>query len=168
MNEVVTFSAIALVKGKGVTAAAKVAQHVQNGADMGALLANGIGRAAIVKALSDDGTEKTVHALSVGNIRPAAALVAAKSGHAVSLMEVNGKAPYSEWLRMGATLKGMAQATKSGKPTSAAKGLALWQSLTSAAAAKREARATPAIATTAPEAAAVAGFDATTAPEAAF
>lgn len=164
MSEVVSFAALSIVKGKGVTAAAKIAAHVSNGADMAALVGAGVNKAAIVKAIGTDGLDKTAHALSVGNIRPAAALVVAKTGAAVSLMEVNGKAPYSEWLRMGATLKGMAQATKSGKPTAAAKGLALWQSLTDAAAAKREARATPAIATTEAQAAAAAGFVAEPAP----
>lgn len=164
MSEVVSFAALSIVKGKGVTATAKVAAHLKNGADAGALIHAGVNKAHLVAAIAADGFDKTAHALSVGNIRPAAALVVAKTGAAVSLMEVNGKAPYSEWLRMGATLKGMAQSTKAGKPTAAAKGLALWQSLTDAAAAKREDRATPAIATTEAQAAEVAGFVAEPAP----
>jgi hypothetical protein len=110
--------------------AEKVKAHVSNGVEVGALLAVGVGRKAIIDAQGADGMAKTIHQLAHGNIRPAAALVVAKSGKAVSIMEIDGKAPYSEWLRIGATLKGMTQETKSGKPTLTAKALALHSSLT--------------------------------------
>ncbi len=126
----VTFTALATVSGKGTTMANKVKQHVANGADIGALVAQGVGRKAILESIGSEGMAKTVHQLAHGNIRAAAALVVAKSGKAVSIMEVDGKAPYSEWLRIGATLKGMAQETKAGKPTLAAKALSLHASLT--------------------------------------
>jgi len=138
---VVSFSSLAVLKGKGVTATEKAEQHVKNGAEMGALLAQSIGRKAIINAISDAGMAKTIHALSVGNIRPAAALVTAKSGKAVSIMEENGKAPYSEWLRMGATLNAAKKHTNAGKPTATYKAYILWCDLTDKAAelrAKRE------------------------------
>jgi hypothetical protein len=130
----VTFQALTLASGKGVTMAQKVQAHVNNGAEIGALLAQGVGRKAIIDAQGADGMSKTLHQLAHGNIRSAAALVVAKSGKSVSIMEIDGKAPYSEWLRIGATLKGMAQSTKAGKPTMASKALALHASLTEQAA----------------------------------
>jgi hypothetical protein len=130
----VTFQALTTVTGKGVTMADKVKAHISNGAEIGALLAQGVGRKAIIDAQGADGMAKTVHQLAHGNIRSAAALVVAKSGKAVSIMEIDGKAPYSEWLRIGATLQGMTQSTKAGKPTMAAKALALHTSLTEQAA----------------------------------
>ena len=126
----VTFQALSIVSGKGVTMADKVKAHVTNGADIGALVAQGVGRKAIIDSIGAEGMAKTVHELAHGNIRPASALVVAKSGKAVSIMEIDGKAPYSEWLRIRATLQGMTQATKAGKPTLAAKALALHTSLT--------------------------------------
>jgi hypothetical protein len=126
----VTFTALTTVSGKGVTMAQKVQQHVANGADIGALVAQGVGRKSIIDSIGAEGMSKTIHQLAHGNIRSAAALVVAKSGKAVSILEENGKAPYSEWLRIGATLKGMVQETKAGKPTLAAKALALHMSLT--------------------------------------
>ena len=126
----VTFTALATVSGKGVTMAQKVKAHISNGADIGALVAQGVGRKVILESIGSEGMAKTVHELAHGNIRPASALVVAKSGKAVSIMEVDGKAPYNEWLRIGATLKGMVQVTKAGKPTMASKALALHSSLT--------------------------------------
>jgi hypothetical protein len=126
----VTFTALSTVSGKGVTMADKVKQHVANGADIGALVAQGVGRKSIIDSIGAEGMGKTIHQLAHGNIRSAAALVVAKSGKAVSILEENGKAPYSEWLRIGATLQGMTQTTKAGKPTLAAKALALHTSLT--------------------------------------
>jgi hypothetical protein len=133
-KEEVSFLALTTIKGKGVTSAQKVQAHINNGAHIGALIGAGIGRKASIDEIVNDGMQKTAHALSAGNIRPAAALVVAKSGQSVSLMEVDGKAPYSEWLRMGATLKACAQTTKSGKPTPAAKALALHVQLSEMAA----------------------------------
>ena len=132
MNAVsnVTFTALTTVSGKGVTMADKVKQHISNGADIGALVAQGVGRKSIIDSIGAEGMGKTIHQLAHGNIRSAAALVVAKSGKAVSILEENGKAPYSEWLRIGATLQGMTQTTKAGKPTLAAKALALHSSLT--------------------------------------
>jgi len=126
----VTFAALSIVSGKGTTMADKVKAHISNGADVGALVAQGVGRRAILESLGAEGMAKTVHQLAHGNIRAAAALIVAKSGKAVSIMEVDGKAPYSEFLRMGATLAAMPQETKTGKPTLAAKALALHISLT--------------------------------------
>lgn len=128
-KESVTFSALAIVSGKGTTAADKVKAHLSNGAELGALLSAGIGRKAIIDEMSQSGIEKTVQALAGGNIRPACALIVAKSNKAVSIMEVDGKAPYPEFLRLGATLAGMAQVNKAGKPTPAGKAHALWVSL---------------------------------------
>ena len=132
MNAVsnVTFTALTTVSGKGVTMADKVKQHISNGADIGALVAQGVGRKSIIDSIGAEGMGKTIHQLAHGNIRSAAALVVANSGKAVSILEENGKAPYSEWLRIGATLQGMTQTTKAGKPTLAAKALALHSSLT--------------------------------------
>lgn len=133
MSQNIGFLALSTVTGKGVTQAQKVAQHRANGAEVGALVAAGIGRKVIIDELAADGLNKTIHALAHGNIRPAAALVVAKSGKSVSIMEIDGKAPYSEFLRLGATLQGMAQHNKAGKPTPAAKAFALWQTLKSGA-----------------------------------
>jgi hypothetical protein len=113
---------------------------VKNGANVGALLSANIGKKAIISQLANDGLNDTIHKLSAGNIRPACALIVAKSGKAVSIMEVNGKAPYSEFLRLGATLSGMAQYTKSGKPTNAKKALDLFNQLNNGAKALRETR----------------------------
>ena len=126
----VTFTALSTVTGKGITLAQKVQQHVNKGAELGALVAQGVGRKSIIDSIGAEGMSKTIHQLAHGNIRPAAALVVAKSGKAVSILEEGGKAPYSEWLRIGATLQGMTQSTKAGKPTAASKALALHSSLT--------------------------------------
>jgi hypothetical protein len=139
-TEVISFQALSLLKGKGVTALEKADRHLANGAHIGALIANGVTRKALIDSLSEQGMRDTAHKLSTGNIRPAAALVAAKSGKAVTLMEVNGKAPYSEWLRMGAVLAAMPQSTNAGKPTAASKALALHTQLTEAATALRAVR----------------------------
>ncbi len=139
-KEVVTFAALPVLSGAGVTAAQKVQQHLKNGAATGALIAAGVQRKALLAALTAADVDATVRALAGGNIRPAAALVVAKSGKAVSLLELDGKAPYSEWLRLGAALGQMAQTTKSGAATSAAKALALWQEYHDAAQALRAAR----------------------------
>ena len=138
---VVTFEAIAIVSGKGTTALQKVEQHKKNGADIRALMAAGINKSAIVKAQALAGFRDTAHALSAGNIRPAYAVVVAKLGKAQNLLTEDGKAPYSEWLRLGAVIRGMAQQTSAGKPTTAAKALALWEEYHNAAAEMRAARA---------------------------
>lgn len=139
-KEIVTFAALSVLSGKGVTAAQKAEQHVKNGASVGALIAAGVQRKALIAAVTAADVDATVRALAGGNIRPAAALVVAKSGKAVSLMEVNGKAPYSEWLRLGAALGQMTQTTKSGAATAPAKALALWQEYHDKAQAIRNAR----------------------------
>jgi hypothetical protein len=139
-KDVITFSALAVLTGKGVTGADKARQHLANGASAGALIAAGVQRKALLSAVTAEAVDATVRALAGGNIRPAAALVVAKSGKAVSLLEVNGKAPYSEWLRLGAALGAMVQVTKAGKATTAAKALALWQEYHDAAQAIRNAR----------------------------
>lgn len=133
----VSFQALSIVTGKGVTQADKIKAHIHNGAHVGALLAVSVGRKAIIDQIGQEGLNDTIHKLAHGNIIPASALVTAKSGKAVSLMLVDGKAPYSEWLRMGATLRSMVQVTEAGKPTSAAKSLELWEMLTSKASALR-------------------------------
>ena len=70
-KESVTFAALAIVSGKGTTAADKVKAHLNNGAELGALLSAGVGRKAIIDEMSQSGIEKTVQALAGGNIRPA-------------------------------------------------------------------------------------------------
>ena len=141
-SNVVTFEALPVLSGKGVTALQKVEQHQKNGADVRALMAAGISKSAIVKAQAIAGFRDTAHALSAGNIRPAYAVVVAKLGKAQNLLTEDGKAPYSEWLRLGAVIRGMAQQTTAGKPTTAAKALALWEEYQSAAAELRAARTT--------------------------
>jgi hypothetical protein len=138
--EVTEFVAMSVVTGKTVTMADKLQNHIKNGANVGAMLSANIGKKAIIEQLGAEGLHDTIHKLSAGNIRPAVALIVAKSGKAVSIMEVNGKAPYSEFLRLGATLSGMAQYTKSGKPTSAKKALELFNQLNNGAKALRETR----------------------------
>ena len=122
----VTFTGLVRVTGKHVTAAQKLAGAVNNGVEVGALVAAGKHRKAVIDHLAQQGRAATVHALSVGNIRPVCALLVEISGKAVSLMEIDGKAPYSEFLRMGATLSALPQVNKAGKPTPAAKALALF------------------------------------------
>lgn len=136
----VQFTTLAVLKGKGLTQADKVSQHVKNGAHTGALVAVGVGRKAIVEAMGADGIKRTIAALAGGNIRPAAALIVARHGKALAIMEEDGKAPYSEWLRLGATLRGMAHTTDAGKPTSAGKAMSLWTMLTDGAQALRDER----------------------------
>lgn len=138
---VVTFEALAIVSGKGTTALQKVEQHRKNGADLAALIHAGINKNAIVKAQAAAGFRDTAHALSAGNIRPAYAVVVAKLGKAQNLLTEDGKAPYSEWLRLGAVIRGMAQQTSAGKPTTAARALDLWEEYHSAAAEMRATRA---------------------------
>jgi hypothetical protein len=139
-TEVTEFVAMSVVTGKTVTMADKVQNHIKNGANVGAMLSANIGKKAIIEQLGNEGLNDTIHKLSAGNIRPACALIVAKSGKAVSIMEINGKAPYSEFLRLGATLSGMAQYTKAGKPTNAKKALDLFNQLNNGAKALRETR----------------------------
>lgn len=139
-SPVVAFESFAIAKGKGVTQYEKIDQAVKNGAHMGALLAVGKHRKAIIEAIATNGVEKTVHDLASGNIRPAYAAVVEVSGKAESMLTEDGKAPYSEWLRLGATLRDRAQRTSSGKPTTAAKALELWEDYTQQAAAIRATR----------------------------
>lgn len=136
----VTFEAYTLATGKGVTVADKIAQHIRNGADTGALIAAKVNRTAIIGAIAADGMAKTAHALASGNIRPAVALIIAKAGKGDSVLTEDGKAPYSEWVRLGAVLRQRAQATTAGKPTAAARAVALHDQLTQAAADIRAAR----------------------------
>jgi len=125
-SEVVTFTGLVRVTGKGVTASHKLTGAIKNGAEVGALVAAGKHRKAVIDHLALQGRADTAHALSVGNIRPVCALLVEVSGKAVSLMEIDGKAPYSEFLRMGASLAAMPQVNKAGKPTPAAKALDLY------------------------------------------
>jgi hypothetical protein len=136
-NEVVTFNAYTVAKGKSP---AKLAHAIAQGADAGALLAIGKHRKAIITTLAHAGEEATITALSHGNIRPACAALTDLSGKAVTLMEIDGKAPYSEFLRMGAALAQFPQLTKTGKPTSAAKALAKFTEWRDAASAIRAER----------------------------
>jgi hypothetical protein len=138
--EVTEFVALSTVTGKSVTVAQKVENHIKNGANVGALLSAGIGKKVIIEQLAREGLADTVHKLSAGNIRPACALIVAKSGKSVSIMEIDGKAPYSEFLRLGATLAGMAQTTSKGKLTPAGKALELFNQLSEGAKAIREYR----------------------------
>jgi hypothetical protein len=140
-NEVTEFVAMSVVTGKTVTMADKVQNHIKNGANVGAMLSANIGKKAIIEQISNEGLNDTIHKLSAGNIRPAVALIVAKSGKAVSIMEIDGKAPYAEWLRLGATLSGMTMYTKAGKPTNAKKALDLFNQLNDGAKALRDSRA---------------------------
>jgi hypothetical protein len=126
LSEVVTFTGLVRVTGKNVTASHKLTGAIKNGADVGALVAAGKHRKAVIDRLAMQGRADTAHALSVGNIRPVCALLVEVSGKAVSLMEIDGKAPYSEFLRMGASLAALPQTNKAGKPTAAAKALDLY------------------------------------------
>jgi hypothetical protein len=139
-TSVTTFSAIALVKGKGVTASHKFSNALANGADVGALAHVGKHRKEILARMGHDGFGRVAHALSVGNIRPACAVLAEVSGNAVSLMEVDGRAPYSEFLRLGATLAALPAVGKTGKPTAAAKAHAIWAQYRDVAKTLRDAR----------------------------
>jgi hypothetical protein len=136
----VSFVALSRVSGKSVTALEKLKAHSDNGASVGALIGANICRKAAIDQLASAGMAHTARELAGGNIRPAAALVAAKSGRAVTLMELNGKAPYSEWLRMGAQLRSLPQEGKTGKPTTAAKALQLWEQLQESASIIRSAK----------------------------
>jgi len=136
-NQVVTFNALTRVTGK---APAKVAHAIAQGADAGTLLAIGKHRRAIIGSIALAGEQATIRELSHGNIRPACAALVELSGKAVTLMEIDGKAPYSEFLRMGAALAQFQQLTKAGKPTSAARALAKftqWRDQASALRAER-------------------------------
>ena len=126
LSEVVTFTGLVRVTGKGVTAGQRLTGAVKNGADVGALIDAGKYRKAAINALALEGFNRTAHALSVGNIRPVCALLVEVSGKAVSFMEIDGKAPYSEFLRMGASLAALPQVSKTGKPTAASKALTLY------------------------------------------
>ena len=138
--DAIAFETFAVAKGKGITATDRLNQALKNGAEVGALLANGRHKKAVIAAIAAQGTEKTIHDLASGNIRPAYAAVVDIAGKAESMLTEGGKAPYSEWLRLGATLKGRKQITASGKPTAASKALALWERYTAEAAAIRAAR----------------------------
>lgn len=137
---ITTFQGLTIVTGKGTTPQNKLAQHVANGANVGALLYAGVNRKTITDSLGLEGMQATIKALAGGDIRPASALIVAKSGKSVSIMEIDGKAPYSEFLRLGATLRTMPQLTKAGKPTNAAKALALFDQLTAGSQALRSER----------------------------
>jgi hypothetical protein len=136
-NEVVTFNAYTVAKGKSP---AKLSHALAQGADAGTMLAIGKHRKAIIDTLAQSGEQATITALSHGNIRPACAALTDLSGKAVTLMEIDGKAPYSEFLRMGAALAQFPQLTKTGKPTSAAKALAKFTEWRDAASAMRAER----------------------------
>jgi len=136
-KEIVTFNAYTVAKGKSP---AKLAHALAQGADAGTMLAIGKHRKAIIDTLAQSGEQATITALSHGNIRPACAALTDLSGKAVTLMEIDGKAPYSEFLRMGAALAQFPQLTKTGKPTSAAKALAKFNEWRDAASAMRAER----------------------------
>lgn len=136
----VGFVALAIRKGKGVTAIQKAENHLNNGAFKGALMAQSIGRKAIVDDMATEGMMLTVHALSVGNIRPAMALIIAKWGKPYSMLTESGKAPYSEWLRLGATLGTEKRTNAAGKLTPAGKSYDLFQHLSAQSASLRESR----------------------------
>lgn len=136
----IAFETFAVAKGKGVTAADRMTQALKNGAEVGALLANGRHKKAVIAAIAAQGTEKTIHDLASGKIRAAYAAVVDIAGKSESMLTEGGKAPYSEWLRLGATLKGREQTTASGKPAAAAKALALWERYTAEASAIRATR----------------------------
>jgi len=137
MSNVVTFNAYTVAKGKSPE---KLAHAIAQGADAGTMLAIGKHRKAIIDTLAQSGEQATITALSHGNIRPACAALTDLSGKAVTLMEIDGKAPYSEFLRMGAALAQFPQLTKTGKPTSAAKALAKFTEWRDAASAMRAER----------------------------
>lgn len=124
-TDTVTFEALPVLSGKGTTALAKFGQHIQNGAHAGALAHAGVNRKQVLEAVGVDGFKKTAHTLSAGDIRPALAVVIAAWGKAYSPMSVNGRMPFAEWQRLGAVLGVEAQTTKTGKPTKAARALAL-------------------------------------------
>jgi hypothetical protein len=134
------FVALAVLKGKGTTTLQKANSHIGNGAHIGALVAQGIARKAIVDDMASAGMALTIHALSVGNIRPAMALVIARWGKAYSMLTEGGKAPYSEWRRLGAILAQEPRYTKAGKLTPAGKAHVLFRELSAASAAVREGR----------------------------
>ena len=140
MSDIISFDSLPVIAGKGSTIEQKVQQHLKNGANVGALMAINVGKKALIADISSEGMADTVHKLASGDIRPAVALITAKGGQALSIMSVDGKAPYSEWLRIGATLRGMPQASKTGKLTSAAKALALFNQLSEGAKVVREIR----------------------------
>jgi hypothetical protein len=158
MSNVVTFNAYTTVKGSSID---KFNHALDQGANLGTLLAIGKHRKSVLAATAYAGEQATITALSHGNIRPACAALTDLSGKAVTLMEIDGKAPYSEFLRMGAALAQFPQMTKTGKPTSAAKALAKfneWRDSASAMRAERmAAKALPKVDTTSQELPGVAG-----------
>lgn len=136
-KQVVTFQAYTTVKGKSID---KFNHALDQGANLGTLLAIGKHRKSVIAITAYAGEQRTITALSHGNIRPACAAITDLSGKAVTLMEIDGKAPYSEFLRMGAALAMFPQLTKTGKPTNAAKALAKfneWRDASSAMRAER-------------------------------
>lgn len=88
-----------------------------------------IARLAVHAQVKEDGLNKTIHQLSAGNIRPAATLIRDMSGGEVTITEVDGKAPYAEWVRLGATLQGLAQEDLGSRSSRAAQALIWWNIL---------------------------------------
>lgn len=96
---------LAVLRGKGATAALKVRQALQNEAYLGVMLSEGVARKAIIEKL----TEADVAAMyrDVANAaytRPMATLVAI-SERPFTYSRVDGIVPRSDWMRLGEELK---------------------------------------------------------------
>lgn len=101
---------LAVMKGKGVTAAKRVQLALQNESYIGVLLHEGIARKAIIEKISEADIAKCQQAVIGGQYaRPMATLVA-MAEKAFTYTRTNGDVPRSDWMRQGEELKAMTSA----------------------------------------------------------
>lgn len=109
-NEVSTESfhveTLAVSRGKGSNAMTKVDQASKNGAFMGVLIDQKVGRKAIIDQLVQQDWERFAAYVADGLYRSPMATIVAISQRPFTFTETNGLTPRADWNRLRAELQG--------------------------------------------------------------
>ena len=103
----VTFNTVAILKGKGVTAAMKVQQALKNQAYLGVCMSEGVNKKATMELLAESDIKKFYTDVANAKYARPIATLATIADHAAEYMVESGDVPRSEWLRLGEQLKHM-------------------------------------------------------------
>ena len=124
-KEVIEFQSLAIVTGKGVTAIDRIRAREAIGLPVAVQASLNIDRKQSLEALRGDALYSAARALAGGHAGKACTIVGLAGKSKECLMLVNKEVPFTEFLRLVATLEAKPQTTAKGHPTPASKALAL-------------------------------------------
>jgi len=103
----VTFTTVAMIRGKGVTAADKVRHAIKNQVYTGVMMSENVNKKAIIDIIAEaDVARMTTDVVNAKYARPIAT-IATVADRATDYMTEAGAIPRTEWLRFGEQLKNL-------------------------------------------------------------